>query len=79
MNYIPGFGNPNSKLLLLGECPYPDENRAFESKSHRETFSLLREVGINLDSLWKTYVSKFYVPPNLKSGAKYLLRCAPKL
>ena len=70
MNYIPGFGNPNSKLLLLGECPYPDENRAFESKSHRETFSLLREVGINLDSLWKTYVSKFYVPPNLKSGRK---------
>lgn len=71
--YIPGTGNPNAKLLILGEAPsYEEEQqlKPFVGSSGRELDKLLRETGIDRSQCWLTNVCKYMVPPNVKFGKK---------
>jgi len=77
--YVPAIGNPNAKLMLLGEAPAIEEERAlkpFVGASGRELDKILREVGINRSELWISNVSKFAVPA-LEKGKKipFHIRC----
>src|SRR5678810_268112 len=67
MQYVPGMGNPNAKLLILGEAPYPIDTQLgmpFQGNAGRELDSLLREAGINRSECWVTNVCKYEVPPS---------------
>lgn len=71
--YVPGKGNPNAKMVILGEGP------SYEEEKHLEPFvgpsgkflnGLLTTVGIKREECWLTNVSKYAVPPNSKTGKK---------
>lgn len=66
--YAAGHGNPNAKILILGESPAMGETHCMSS--NKELSSMLKEAGINETQVWKTCVSKHYVPPNPKKGKK---------
>src|SRR5215467_4686985 len=69
--YIPGWGPIGAKLMLLGDCPTTkDEYNGRCFTDTRELYQLLPDVGININSCWKTTVSKFHVPPNLDKKKK---------
>lgn len=71
MKYIPASGNPNARILVLGEAPSYAEveaGRPFIGPSGKELDRLLFDVGIKRESLWVSNVSKYMVPPNV--GAK---------
>ncbi len=62
--YVPGHGNHNAKLVIVGESPTLGEERAFESsKEYREFFELLRNAGISQQDVWFTYACKHWVRP----------------
>lgn len=63
-----GHGNPNAKILVLGESPALGETHCMSS--NKELKSMLAEAGISPSQIWMTTVCKFYVPPNGKKGKK---------
>lgn len=65
-NYVPGYGNPHAKLLVLGEAPgaTEDETRIpFTGPSGAFLWELFSEFGIDRSEVWTTNVFK-YRPPN---------------
>lgn len=76
--YVPGHGNHNAKLVIVGESPSIDEDRAFQSlKNWREFYELLRNAGISTQDVWFTYACKHWVRPPEKGKAyktPFLLR-----
>lgn len=68
MTYIPAWGNSSAKLMIIGESPAYNEKRALES--NKELARCLSEAGYSFDNVWKSNVSKYYVPPAARSGAK---------
>lgn len=66
MNYISGYGNQHSKLVILADCPsYSDSVNGRLFHESRELDSCLKEAGINKLDCWLTSVSKYFVPPNI--------------
>ena len=66
MKYVPGSGNPNARLLILGEAPSYAETEAgrpFVGPSGKELDKLLRLAGIERGNTWLTNVCKYEVPP----------------
>lgn len=61
-------GNPNAKILVLGESPNFDEVKALSQ--NKELFKMLEEAGISPSNCWFSYVCKYFVPPNPKKGRK---------
>ena len=67
MQYVPGYGNANAKLLILGDAPHPIDTQLgapFQGPRGRELDSLLREAGISRAETWITTVSKYEIPPS---------------
>jgi uracil-DNA glycosylase family 4 len=67
MIYVPGVGNPNAKLLILGEAPGSVETQVglpFQGPSGRELDSLLKETNIRREDCWVTNVCKYEVKPS---------------
>jgi uracil-DNA glycosylase family 4 len=65
--YVPGQGNPNAKLMILGEAPSYEEvaaKKPFVGPSGRELDRLLKDAGIPRHECWISNVSKYEVPPN---------------
>lgn len=66
-NYVPGVGNPNAKLLVLGEAPgeyEDDEKMPFVGPAGRELDHLLKAGGFSRSEVWLTNVVKFRPPEN---------------
>lgn len=67
-NYVPGFGNPNATLLIVGEAPGEAENaleRPFVGPSGEFLFDeVFKELGIERQEVWTTNVYKFQPPLN---------------
>lgn len=63
MPYIPGSGNPNAKLLIIGDHPAQSETEPFQSSAGYLLWELLEECGVRQHEVWKTYTYKYY-PPN---------------
>src|SRR5712692_4941125 len=66
--YVPGIGNKNAKIVLVGESPsYVEEQTLtpFTGPSGKLLNELLHDAGINRADCWITNVSKYFVPPNI--------------
>lgn len=69
--FVPGMGNRNASIVLLGEGPFTEEIKVlkpFVGPSGNFLDSLLAEAGIDRGQCWVTNVSKYMVPPNAKGG-----------
>lgn len=63
--YIPGHGPIGAKLMILGDSPtVKDEITGRCFSDARELNQLAPDTGVNIQSCWKSTVSKFHVPPN---------------
>jgi uracil-DNA glycosylase family 4 len=65
--YVPGEGNPNAKILLLGEAPGEDEDatgRPFVGKAGQLLDTLLQGAGIDRSNVWTTNVYHWRPPSN---------------
>src|SRR5712691_8236930 len=66
--YVPGIGNKNAKIVLVGEAPsYVEEQTLtpFTGPSGKLLNELLHDAGISRADCWITNVSKYFVPPNI--------------
>jgi len=75
--YVPGLGNPNAKLFILGESPSHEEEAAlkpFVGPSGRELDKILKDAGINRGDCWISNVSKFAIPLSDKK-IPFHIRC----
>src|SRR6185295_10351495 len=66
--YVPGKGVRNPQIVLLGEAPSHEEEKALEpfvGPSGRLLNDLLLSAGIKRSDCWVTNVCKFMVPPNV--------------
>jgi len=64
--YVPGTGNPNSKLMIVGEFPNAADEQTgkpFSGSSGDLLWSILNECGVKQSSIWATNIYK-YRPPN---------------
>src|SRR5687767_15845519 len=64
--YVGGFG-PKSKLMVVGEAPGQDEEaqgRPFVGSTGMEVRELLKDCGVDLDSVYRTNVFKYRPPGN---------------
>lgn len=71
--YVPGVGNPDPKIVIIGEAPSYDEEESltpFTGPSGRFLNMLLAKNGINRNDVWLTNVLKYRIPPNSKKGRK---------
>ena len=65
--YVPGAGNPNAKIIIVGKAPGDEESRLrapFVGKSGEYLNGLLKQAGINREECWVTYVCKYQPPHN---------------
>ena len=63
--YIPGYGPMGARLMILGECPTPEDTTTGKLFCKSGTLnSLLNDAGINRQECWMTSVSKYWVPPS---------------
>jgi uracil-DNA glycosylase len=63
--YVPASGNPNAKLMILGESPSYAEEQAlqpFVGPAGRELDRICKASGINRSDLWISNVSKYMIP-----------------
>lgn len=71
--YVPGSGNTNAKIVLLGEAPSYEEEltkKPFVGPSGRFLDRCLAEAGLKREDCWVTNVSKYAVPANPRKGKK---------
>src|SRR3954452_21739939 len=69
--YVPGVGNPNAKILIIGEAPSFEEEaneRPFVGSSGRILDELLKNSGIHRSQCWVTNVFKYMIMPQVKKG-----------
>jgi uracil-DNA glycosylase family 4 len=62
---VPGRGNPDAKILLVGQNPGPRENtlgEAFIGKSGKLLDEMLLDAGYNLDDVFRTNAVKCITP-----------------
>jgi DNA polymerase len=60
-NLVPGEGNPNARLVLVGEAPGGQEERAkrpFVGPAGQVLTEALNEAGLNRDEIWITNIVK---------------------
>lgn len=65
--YVAGEGNPNAKILILGEAPGQDENLSghpFVGKAGQLLDTLLDGAGVNRSECWVTNVYHHQPPDN---------------
>lgn len=71
--YVPGTGNPNAKIMFIGEAPSYDEEVAgkpFVGPAGRILDEVCRNTGLNRNACWITNVFKYMIVPQMKKGKK---------
>lgn len=66
-NFVPGEGNPNSKIVFVGEAPGSQEDRLmrpFVGPAGDIMDSIFKDVGIHRSQVWLTNVYKHKLPGN---------------
>lgn len=80
--FVPGDGNPNARLLIIGQCPGPDEvteGRPFVGASGRILEHAIHKGGNTRAQTFVTNVVKCYVPPKHAVPAEAIRKCQPLL
>lgn len=71
-NYVPGMGNPNAKIVIVGEAPGFEEDkykRPFIGPSGDMLDEMLKAAGISRGEVWVTNVLKYRPPFNIFNRA----------
>lgn len=66
-NRVDGTGNPNARLVIVGEAPGRTENesgRPFVGPSGELLWDICREIGFSREEVWVTNVYRFQPPYN---------------
>ncbi len=78
LNAVPGVGNYNAKLMIVGEAPGGDEDkqgRPFVGKAGQLLTKLLEGIGIKRDEVYITNVLKCRPPNNRDPEESEVLAC----
>lgn len=81
-NVVFGDGNPNAKLMLVGEAPgfYEDKKGLpFVGSAGKLLDTLLREIGLSRDKVYIANVLKCRPPNNRDPNIDEIERCSPYL
>lgn len=70
MQPVSAHGNPNCRLMVVGESPIFGETKAYTHRTHTDTMAVLKAAKVPLTDLWWTYVCKYFVTPNPAKGRK---------
>ena len=65
--YIPGGGPLGAKLMIIGDCPSPQDiaaGKPFIGTAGKLLEHMLIDAGMRRNNCWLTNVSKYEVPPN---------------
>jgi uracil-DNA glycosylase family 4 len=74
--WLPGLGNPNAKIWILGLYPSNEEikrkegPRILAGATGEELFSLIKEAGLKPEDVYLDNMIKRYMPPKVKLGAE---------
>lgn len=77
---VPGFGPSPNRLMLIGEAPGAEESqqlRPFVGPSGRELRRMLKTVGVDMDTCWRTNVFTKRPPDNNLAAGYGVLRDDP--
>lgn len=70
--YIAGKGPLGSKLMIVSDCPKPDETKEIILNDPTGAYS---SAGIYRHNHWNTYVVKHPIPPSLERRIPFKTRC----
>lgn len=82
MNPVPGEGNPNAKLMFIGEAPGAREDkqgRPFVGASGRFLDQMLESIGLERNDVYITNIVKFRPPENRDPNTEEIEACLPWL
>jgi len=74
--YVPGYGNPDSNIVLIGEAPGQEEEftqKPFQGRSGQLLRYELQQYNLNDSNLFITNVVKFRPPQNRKPTREEIL------
>lgn len=73
--YLGGSGPFGAKIVFIYDSPSVSELESGKVSPPKDLYRLAREVGLNLDNCWHTYVVKEYVMPNTTKKIPFANRC----
>ncbi len=81
-NYVPGEGNPNAKIVFIGEAPGREEDiqgRPFVGKAGKYLTEVLKKLGVERKEVYITNVLKCRPPNNRDPKPEEIEACKPYL
>lgn len=82
LNPVPGDGDPDSKIMFIGEAPGAQEDkqgRPFVGASGKFLDEMLASIGLRRDDVFVTNIVKFRPPDNRDPNADEIATCLPYL
>jgi len=79
---VPGSGDPNAKLIFIGEAPGAQEDQTglpFVGKSGKLLDFLLGQIGMNREQVWIGNIIKHRPPENRDPSDEEIKACKPYL
>lgn len=73
--YLGGTGPYGAKIVIISDNPQLHELDSGKVSPPKDLYRLAREVGLNIDNCWYTYVVKEYVIPNTTKKIPFAVRC----
>lgn len=81
-NAVPGEGNPNTKVVFIGEAPGANEDeqgRPFVGRAGKMLDEMLRGIGFKREDIWIGNIIKHRPPENRNPMADEVRACSPYL
>lgn len=82
INAVPGEGNPDSKIVFIGEAPGQNEDetgRPFVGRAGKLLESLLKEIDYKREDVWIGNIIKHRPPQNREPLPDEIVQCQPYL
>ncbi len=82
INAVPGEGNPDSKIVFIGEAPgeYEDNTgRPFVGRAGKLLEALLKEIDYKREDVWIGNIIKHRPPQNREPLPNEIVQCQPYL
>lgn len=79
---VPGEGNTNSNIVLIGECPGPDEDkvgRPFIGRAGKLLRSILESMEIDTDKIYITNIVRCFPYSSLNPSKEHIDICSSYL
>ena len=79
---VVGVGNSNANVVLVGECPGPEEDKVgipFIGKAGKLLRSVLDSIGVSTENVFITNIVKCFPYKSLNPDTEHVEACAPYL